>query len=37
MTVEQDPHRVMEIKTQIAILQRELELQTQGSKETEKM
>jgi hypothetical protein len=37
MTVEQDQHRVMELKTQIAILQRELELQTQGSKETEKM
>lgn len=37
MTVEQDQHRVMEIKTQIAILQRELEWQTQGSKETEKM
>ena len=37
MTVEQDQHRVMEIKTQIAILQRELEWQTQGSKETKKM
>ena len=37
MTVEQDHHRVMEIKTQISILQRELEWQTQGPKETEKM